>query len=182
MHGYRQASVAPPRSGLKHSNFLGSHTCLTMPGLFGRGLLSTMWINALSIISRFHSVWNKEMETFFYERSYSLANGPMRFGECLLSDTLFWWKVKKMYVGRLQSGLILWLTSAPSPLPPNSLVFQRSGAPWCSLEVRVHSVVLTHLWALGSYRLIALGAQSFHNPPPPRSPWSLCFEVTTTGL
>lgn len=126
---YRQALVAPSRSELKHSSFLGSHTCLTMPGLFDGGrVLSSLWINALSIISRLYSVWNKEMETFFFVKGViHLLMVQWDLGNvCFL--TPFWWKVKKMHVGRLQFELIFGLTSAPwHPSTQNPLVVQQRG-------------------------------------------------------
>lgn len=176
---YGQALLAPLRSGLQLSNFLGSHTCLTMPGLFGgRGLLSTMWINALSIISRFRSVWNKEMETFFMKGVIHLLMVQWDLGNVCSLTLLSWWKVKKMHVGRLQSELILWLISAPCP---QTHCFFSEVALLAHLW-RLRSSrwwFLTHFSAFGRSRLSALGAQSFQMPPTPH-PQTLRFEGNTT--
>lgn len=176
MHYYSQALVAPLWSDLKHFHFLGSHTCLIMPGLFGgRELLSTMWINALSIISRFQSVWNKEMETFCMKGVIHLLMVRWDLGNVCFLTLLSDEKVKEMSVGRLQFELILWFALAtPAPNPP---VSQLSGSPWPSQKVTVHSVVLTHFSALGGYRMIVFGVQRFQNSPDPER---LNFDVNTT--
>lgn len=116
-------------------------------------------------MSRLHLVWNKEMETFFNERSYSFANGPMKFWECLLSNSPFWWKVKKIQEGRGPSALIL---THFSTCPTNSMVSRRGRCPW-PWEVRVHSVILTCFSTFRGYRLIGFGGWRFQNSPRPKT-------------
>ena len=78
---------------------------------------------------------------FFYERSYSLTNGPMKFGECLLSDS-FLVESQENVCGKITVWIKIqthFRALFPSfPPPPNlwpssksPLVVQRNGK-WCA--------------------------------------------------
>lgn len=111
----------------------------------------------------------KKWRLFFYERSYSLTNGPMRFGECLLSDS-FLVESQENACGKIT----VWINirthfSTLTPLHPEPTGCSAKGVPRPSWEVRIHSVVLTHFSAFGGYNSLCLVSRVSSPLRPPQN-------------